>query len=617
MAQPTKDWQLYEAGISYNNQLDPNYYELVDANWDFYSGNQWRGLPDSDMPKPVFNIIKRVVSFFVASLTSTRAKLHYEPMMYDKDNPDPSRANDAKGAEIANKQTENLFEKWKMEFRTKDALLDAANTGDMAAHLYFDMSKKPYGSYRPEIKGEICFELVDGPNVFFGNANTNRTEKQPYIGLAGRESIQALKEEAERYGNDPEEIKADSNNKRTQGYNNRTEMQSEESGKAEYIIIYRKVKKTKKTVDPMSGAELEEEYDAIMASKSVENAYIFQDIELPLTRFPIAWNNWETQKGTMHGRAIATGMLPNQIFINRMFAMVMYHLMRAAFPKALYNADLLPQWDDAVGSAIGIEGVGAETPLTNVATYTQPGDMSAQIIQALELAVQYTKEMLGASDAALGQIDPKNTSAIIAVQKSSAIPLENPKTNMYEWIEDIGAIAFDMMGGYYGPRPVMQEVPPPVDPMTGQPMMDPATMQPMGPSMQLVDYDFSQFKDLWLDIRADVGESSYWSEIAAQQTLDNLLLNGHLDIIQYLERVPDDMIPQKDQLIAEIRERMQQQAAQMAAQQAQMAEQQQQATSQAGEQQKATHQHQSGMKAMDIMGKLAVAGAQAQGKQGG
>lgn len=566
MPQPTKDWQLYEAGIAYNNQQTPNYYETVDANWDFFSGNQWRNLPDSDMPKPVFNIIKRVITFFVASLTSSKAKLHFEPMMYDKDNPDPSRANDAHGAEIANKQINSLFEKWKMEFRTKDALFDAAVSGDMAAHLYFDMSQKPYGSLRPEIKGEICFELVDGTNVMFGNANSSKVEGQPYIIVSGRESVKRLKEEAAQHEMNPDEIKADSNYTRMASHNSRTEVQGDEAAKAEYIIVYRKVKQTRKKLDSMSGAEIDEEYETIMASKSVENAYIFKDIDTGLSRYPVAWGNWEKQKNTYHGRAIATGMLPNQIFINRMFAMVMYHLMRAAFPKAVYNSDLLEQWDDAIGSAIGISGADPTSPLGNVATYLQPGNMSAQIMQALETAVQYTKEMLGASDAALGQIDPKNTSAIIAVQKSSAIPLENPKTNEYEWMEDIGAIAFDMMAAYYGPRPVMQEVP----------IVDPITGQPTGTQMQMVDFDFSQMKDLWLNIRADVGESSYWSEIAAQQTLDNLLVQGHLDIVQYLERVPDDMIPQKEQLLTEIRERMQQQAAQQAAQQAQQAMLQQQ-----------------------------------------
>jgi hypothetical protein len=615
---PTKDWQLYEAGVKYNNSQDPNYYETVNANWDFFAGNQWRGLPESDMPKPVFNIIKRVITFFVASLTSSKAKIHFEPMMYDKDNPDPSRQNDAAGAEIANKVINNLFEKWKMEFRIKDALFDAAVSGDMAAHFYWDQSKKPYGSMRPEIKGDICFELIDGTDVFLGNANTSSMDVQPYVIVRGRDTVKRLQEEAEDYGQNPSDIKSDKNYENSPGNYSKIEVEGDESGKAEYIIVYRKVKKTKKTVDQLTGAELDEEYDTIVASKSTEGAYIFKDEDLGLSVYPVAFNNWEKQKGTYHGRAIATGVLPNQIFINRMFAFVMYHLMRTAFPKAVYNADLLEQWDDAVGSAIGVSGADLNTPLANIATYLQPGNMSAQIMQVLEIAMQYTKEMLGASDGALGNVDPKNTSAIIAVSKAAAVPLENPKSNLYEWIEDIGRIVFDMAGTHYGPRPVMQEVPV-VDPMTGQ-----QTIQ-----MKMVDYDFSQFKDLWLDIRANVGESSYWSEIAVSQTLDNLLAQGHIDIIQYLERQPADMIPQKEELIADLQQKIQAQQAMMQQQQQMAAQQQQgmqqqtmqeQLLAQQAAEQAAHHkrndaqqkmQHDTAMKHLDIAGKLALAQATA------
>jgi hypothetical protein len=434
-----------------------------------------------------------------------------------------------------------LFDKFKMEFMTRKALFDGAITGDYCAHFYFDPNKRPY-NYAPGIKGEICMELVDGTNVFFGNANNRKVEDQPYIIISGRDTVENLRAEAKMYRQseqDRENIQPDKEYEYQAGEMGQIEVESDESGKALYIIVYRKVKKKRKVLDPFSGEQIEEEYSTITASKSVRNAYIYKDIDTGLSRYPIAWGNWEEQKNTYHGRALATGLLPNQIFINRMFAMVMYHLMMTAFPKAVYNADVIDLWSNAVGEAIPVTGLGPETNLQNVATYLNPSNMSNQIVQVIELVMQYTKELLGASDAALGQIDPKNTSAIIAVQKASAIPLENPKANLYEWIEDIGQILFDMMGTYYGLRPIVREV-------DGVKVQEP--------------FDFSIFKDMWLDVKADVGESSYWSQIAALQTLDNMLAAGHLDIVQYLERVPDEYIPQKQELIDEIRQRMAAQA---------------------------------------------------------
>jgi hypothetical protein len=544
----TKDWQLYEAGKKYNNSLKPSYYDTVDANLAFFEGDQWRNLEAENMPKPVFNIIKRVGTFFVSSLTTSKTKLHFEPLLNVSNGDDEELT----PSDFANAMVSNLFEKFKMDFRIKDALFDGVKTGDYAAHFFFDTSKQPYGYQSSEHEGEIEMELVDGSNVFFGNANNPRVDVQPYIIISGRDMVQNLKAEAKQYQQSEQEVDAIQSDK---DYNEQsgdsgkieveTDIEGDQYGKALYIIVYRRKKVKRPIVDEVgnpkideAGNPLTEEVYAITASKSVENAYIYKDVDTGLSHYPVAWGNWEKQKNQYHGRALCTGLLPNQIFINRMFAMVMYHLMMTAFPKAVYNSDIIPQWDNAIGSAIGVSGIDLNSNIKNVAGYLEPGNMSNQIIQTIELAMQYTKETLGISDAALGSIDPKNTSAIIAVQKSSAIPLENPKANLYEWIEDIGKILLDMMGTYYGQRPVVMEI---------------------DGVKQEVLYDFTTFKDTWLNVRADVGEASYWSEIASLSTLDRLLEMEKIDFVDYLERVGEEYIPQKQELISKIKERIEMQ----------------------------------------------------------
>jgi hypothetical protein len=529
LADKTKDWDLYLRGRSFNSRISPNYYDTVDTNLAFFNGDQWRNIKDTKMPKPVFNIIKRVVTFFVASLTSSNVKLHFEPLLVA----DNVGQQEAQLAEIANQKVDDLLGKLKMSSRIRDALFDGANTGDFCAHFYWDTDNRPYGLANPQfkdIKGEICMELVDGTNVFFGNGNNPNVDAQPYIIISGRDMVENLKEEAKQYAknNDtqPEDINSDLNYLYEAGDNAKFEVDADEYGKALYIIVYRKDKKT----------------GTIHVSKSVENAYIYKDIDTGLKYYPIAWGNWEKVKNCYHGRALCTGILPNQIFINRMFAMVMFHLMMTAFPKAVYNADFISSWSNEIGQSIPVKGVGLEANIHNIAGYLEPGNMSNQIVQVIDLAMQYTKDTLGISDAALGNVKPDNTSAIIAVQKSSIIPLENPKANLYEWIEDIGRILFDMMGTYYGQRPIVKEAPDQQGQMTKQIQM----------------FDFSVFKDMWFNVKADVGEASYWSEIAVVQTLDNLLKGGYLDIVDYLERVPDEYIPQKQELITKLQQIQQQ-----------------------------------------------------------
>jgi hypothetical protein len=69
-----------------------------------------------------------------------------------------------------------------------------------------------------------------------------------------------------------------------------------------------------------------------------------------------------------------------------------------------------------------------------------------------------------------------------------------------------------------------------------------------------VRFDFGKVKELSLSLKLDVGASAYWSEIAAMQTLDNLLVRGKIDLIDYLERVPNGYITKQQELIDKLKD---------------------------------------------------------------
>jgi hypothetical protein len=62
-------------------------------------------------------------------------------------------------------------------------------------------------------------------------------------------------------------------------------------------------------------------------------------------------------------------------------------------------------------------------------------------------------------------------------------------------------------------------------------------------------FDFSKADSRKLKLKIEAGGSSYWSEIAGMNTLDNLLVSGKISFAQYLERVPDGYIPGKAELL--------------------------------------------------------------------
>lgn len=550
-----KEWELYQAGKKFNNQLklinDAGYYDLCNALVDFVNGNQWRNLEVSGMRKPVFNLMNKALRFWVASITANNTKIDLEPLRYShlQENEEMDIA-DFAAAEI-----ENLFEKFKIDNRIREALFKSGTVGDVAAHMYFDPGKKPYGGAFHDIEGEIEFELISGTNVFFGNANNPDKEIQPYIILEGRELVKTLKDEVKGY-------QADGIEEDGEFDSDLIEVEADGYGKATYIIVYKKkkVKDKKERVievpaideegypifdefgEPLmmeAIEEYEEERETILVTKCVKNAYIYKDVDTGLSHYPISWLTWDRQENQYHGKMPLAEAMETQIFINLMFAMIMYHLTMTAFPKAIYDKDKVKNWSNRVAEAIPVERLEGES-IRNVAGYLEPATMSPQIVQAIDMAYGMTKDLLGISEAALGEINPENASgkAILATVEQSAIPLENTKAHMYEWIEDIGIVLLDMMGTYYGTRPIVVE-------REGE--------------KEIVNFDFEDLKNIFLNVKVDVGTTNVWSDQARKQTLDNLFVAGAIDIIQYLERLDDSDVKDRQGLIEDIRQQIEQQ----------------------------------------------------------
>lgn len=511
----TDEWALYERGLDYNRKI--NLYENVDKNERFYAGDQWNGVVSNGLPTPVFNIFKRVINYFISAITSHAIKLQYVPDNVPDDPEHPIHI----AADIVSRYTETLWEKLKMDSKVIDALKDAALSGDADAYIYWNHKIKTGQIIEGvEIEGDLDLELVDNTNVFFGNPNDDRVETQPYILVSLRELVSKLRAEAKENGVPKQEINkivGDKDYLEQSGDMAKIELDtSGDEGKTTALIKFWRDEKT----------------GTIKWRKSTRNVVVIKDTDLGITRYPVAHMNWDKRKNSYHGQAVGTGLIPNQIFINKMFAMVMLNLMQTAFPKAVYNANYIDKWTNTIGEAIACKNTDS---IANVAAYLRPGEMSHQIMQVIDASITYTKELMGASDAALGDVKPENTSAIIALQQTSLVPLETIKRRLYQWIEDIGYIWLEFMIANYGKRNI--------------------TISRNG-KREVIPFDFSLLKNIKFNIKIDVGPSSYWSEIAAMQTLDNLLQTEKLGFIQYLERVPNGIIPKKQELIDEIRSEM-------------------------------------------------------------
>ncbi len=509
----TEDWKLYEQGKNYHYAI--GLYDRVNANERFYRGEQWEGVQSGGLPTPVFNLFRRIIDYFTSTVLSGAVRMRFTPDMPSGDPAEAAKA--AQSAEKLNRITAYRWEKQKMDALLADALREAAISGDAVCYTYWDPAVRTGQAYT----GDFVSTLVDNTNVFFGDPNTRSVEKQPYILLSMRETVDSLRRQAKANGKDEadlDRIVPDSDTQAESGDLAKTELADTRC--ISLIKLWRG------------------EDGWIRFRKSTRSAVIQEETNLRLTRYPVAVMNWTPVKGCWHGAAVGTSLIENQIFINKAFAMVMKHMMDTAFSKVVYDSTVIEEWTNRVGEAVAVNG-----PVENVAKILPAGQLQAGMLDVIRLAITTTKEFMGATDAALGDVVPNNTSAILALQQSSNLPLENVKRALYQFVEDIGLVWLDFLFAYYDDGRLV----PSSAPAAGggeSPVMGEVVYEPFG---------LSAGRAMLFSCRVDVGAGTYWSEITALNTLDNLLRLGQITFAQYLERLPDNLLPKKQELLDEVK----------------------------------------------------------------
>ncbi len=515
--EPSRVWQEYQKGRDYKEYIE--LYSNVRTNENFYNGNQWEGLNAPDLPKPTLNFLKRVVNFINASIMSDDIAVGFSPHSRED--------KDAIFAKALSRQINKVIENTKLKSKLRYALRDALVDGDACIYGRFD----PKIETGQDIKGDIVYELIDNINIYFGNPYTNEVEKQPYIIIAQRKPINEIKEEAKTNGVKKDalcEITSDDDEKQGEEGNNHALA-------TKLIKLWR-----------------DEKTDTIHCTECTEKVVIREPFDTEYKLYPLAWMNWDKVKSSYHGQAILTGLIPNQIQVNRLFAMTIRSVEMNAFPKIVYDPNKIKQWTNKAGEAIkAMGGVGG---VSDAFSAIRGADVSNQVMQVIESIVAMTRDYMGASDAALGNVRPDNTSAIIAVQQAAAVPLELNKRDFYQFVEDAVRFTLDIMRANYGVRiiPFDEEI---VD-ENGNPIVE-------------IPVDFGGFDTVNYDINVDVGAASYWSELTQMQTMDNLFKAGVIkDAVAYLESIPAKYLRNKDKLIENLKQ--QQKAAQEQAQQMKM-----------------------------------------------
>lgn len=563
--EPKEIFDEYANGRQFNQGI--GLYDTVKKNEDFYIGDQWKGVKADKLTKPVFNILKRVVTYYVAMIVSDDVGVHMEPFNETKQN--------KAMLDIISKAVMETIERAKVNQKCRNAIRNCAVDGDMCMYVSFN----PDIETNQMAKGDIEVEIVENTNVIFGNPYTTEVDTQPYILIVQRLYTDQVKDMAKENG-----VRKDERDKIVPDSADETTSDITDSGKLTTVITKFWKEKVEYTVgvDPITKQEIKRSTTSVHRIKVCRDVVLSKEVDLGYVHYPIAYMSWEKIKNSYHGRSPVTGLIPNQIFVNKIFAMCMVYMTNMGFPKIFYDQTKLGSISNDVTKAIALPNMDMAGKMIDA---IKAPDFSNQIIQLIDSTVNYTKDFMGASDAALGEIaNPNNTSAIVAVQQASSVPLEIQQLDYYQFYEDIVRSIVDIMTCSYGIREVkISETDAKdlgliagveyIDPLTGttvQPVngMIPPNAQPQVVYQTTTVMNFADLRNMNYDINVEIGQSSYWSEATQVQTLDNMFQNGILtDPVMYLENIPDKYVPNKRQMIDQLK-KQQEQAQAVANQQA-------------------------------------------------
>lgn len=491
-------WKEFTSGQNYKAEL--GLYDTYRQNENFYVGDQWIGVDAEDLDKPVLNFLRRVTGMVIAKIVSTDWGVRFKAFQDTPENDNISR--------MLSDQVDQTIERLNLKEMARVAMRNVCVDGDACVFFDFDADAES-GMNEP---GAITAEVLENINVYPGNKYDRRVQEQPYIIIHMRRFLGDVQDEARKNGvpeEDVNSIRGDTD-----------ENQMEAGSPSDLVSVLLKMWKEDGTVHCI---------------KTVKDLVIRKEWDTKLKLYPVAWTSWEIVKSSFHGRAMLTGLVPNQIAMNKTWAGILYQIQKTGFAMPVIDKTKIQEWDGTPGKMI--EAYGNVGNVRDAIMYLEAAPIPTSVMSAMDSLMSTSRDCMGASDATVGDVNPNNASAIIALQQADEQPLELQKQNFHGFVEQMARIIADVMRAFYGKRTVM---------------MNATYIDEMGQQvseLRPTEFDFSTLDQLQMTMRVDVGASSLYSEQLQVQTASNLFTTGIIDdpakLAIYLKIMPDKYIPNK------------------------------------------------------------------------
>ena len=506
----TEAWELYEKGRNFLRLR--NVYNDTDKNYRMYNGNQWEGAKIEGIEQAQYNFIETIVNYKVSTINQNLWGINYSSENYDNKE---FRKTAEETCKLLNKRAARVWEKDQLDYKIREVSEDACVNDE--GIMYVD--------YDTEIH-EPVNEVLLKNDIQYGNENNSDIQKQPYIIISQRKSIEEVQRLAEKEGLSDEKIKL------IVGDNDTFE-QPGEDGKQE------------KDSNCTLVTKLWKENGTVWYSKSTRYVDVKKKTNTGLTLYPVAHFNWREKKGNARGEGEVRFLIPNQLELNKTLARMLLSVKQNAYPTKVANIDKIanPSAINKIGGLIKVQNGATIDDVHKVFTTIAPAQMSGDVGKTINDLIGITRELKNSSDIATGGINPEDASgrAILAVQQASQQPMTKQVISLKMFIEDLARIWLDMWTTYE---------------KEGIKLEEEKTDQNTNESyVEVVDVPGTVLEALKATVKVDITPKSPYDKYARELSLENLFKAGFFNIQRlpeletYAKLLPDDSTMPKQEIL--------------------------------------------------------------------
>ncbi len=516
----TDIWDLLEKGKNYNRMQ--TLYEQSEDNYDQYHGRQWKGLkkPKNTGEPIVLNIIKPIVKNKVNTVNESSYQIIFNPNIYETEKELEGLKAISKGL---TQFVMRMWEKSQSGKKVRSVVKNSCITSEGIIYFFEDDNK-------------IMSEEVYKNNIYYGNENDADIQNQPYILATFRKTVKEVREQARRYREEKRNELTDDDIKKIVSDMDYWEETSRDKRVVEVSPMCTVVRKFEKKED-----------GKIWISESTRTCEILKEQSTECELYPFAHYIWEEEVGYARGVSEISFIIDNQRAINKIATRRDIATTIGAYPKLVADTSVVknPQALNQVGATVEVNGIRADD-VNKAVSYLRPVSMSADAYNLQQDLIQGTKELLGAGDVALGNVNPEQASgkAILAVMNAAKQPLNEQVENFKFFLEDCARIILDIIKAYF------------VDGLTLYTTSD--ELNDLGQPEQ-IDTPFKitqeELEELDLNLKIDITPQSAYDKMAQEMSLENLLTGGYITLEEYTEALPEDSTMPKPTLESIIRRR--------------------------------------------------------------